>query len=47
MENKEFIIKPLNNNLNEDKNEWFICPIDCGTSDVCDDCDGVCRPKVK
>jgi hypothetical protein len=49
MKENEFLIKPLNSNLdlNDDKNQWIFCPIDCSKGDVCDDCDGICHPRVK
>ncbi|WP_263639022.1 MULTISPECIES: hypothetical protein [Paenibacillus] len=34
------LIKPINEEINEDKNEWILC----GSDDVCDDCVGVCDP---
>lgn len=47
--NKDLII-PLNNNLDSDKDNWFVNPcsnFDCGGDDVCDSCVGICRPQYK
>ena len=44
--NEKYLIKPLNSTLNEDKNQLWICPLDCGNDDVCDKCDSVCKPTV-
>lgn len=43
---EELIIQPLNAGSNDNGDSWFVCPLDCGNDDVCDKCDGVCKPTV-
>jgi len=46
--NNENIVRPLNAELEiNDGDNIIFCPIDCGSDDVCDSCDGICRPKVR
>lgn len=49
MKNKELTLEPINiNPFEKDEGDKIIfCPIDCGTTDVCASCDGVCRPKTR
>ncbi|WP_157047850.1 hypothetical protein [Cellulosilyticum ruminicola] len=47
------VVKPINASMEYDENficdvcfEVKVCPLDCGGSDCCDGCDGVCKPFV-
>ncbi len=37
---QEKLIKPINDEICEDRNEWILC----GSDDVCSDCRGICDP---